>query len=76
MGLVVCCESCPVMFGGAMVVVWLVWYGFLGWFTVFFYLNGGGSLCFARFMVVGLGGFFYFFFFFFKVVLVDVGLCL
>ena len=38
-----------------MVVVWLVWYGFLGWFTVFFYLNGGGSLCFAGFMVVGLG---------------------
>ena len=47
-----------VMFGGAMVVVWLVWYGFLGWFSVFFYMNvvnGGGSWCFARFMVVGLG---------------------
>ena len=52
MGLVVCCESCPMMFGGAMVGVW---YGFLGWFTVFFYLNGGGSLRFAGFMVVGLG---------------------
>ena len=49
-----------------MVVVRLVWYGFLGWFTVFFYLNGGGSLCFARFMVVGLGGFFYFFYFFLR----------
>ena len=30
-----------VMFGGAMVVVQLVWYGFLGWFLVFFYVNGG-----------------------------------
>ena len=46
----------PMMFGGAMVVVRLVWYGFLGWFSVFFYVNGGGSWCFAGFMVVGLGG--------------------
>ena len=45
-----------VMFGSAMVVVRLVWYGFLGWFLVFFYVNGGGSWCFAGFMVVGLGG--------------------
>ena len=40
------------MFSGAMVVVWLVWYGFLGWFSVFFYVNGGGSWCFAGFVVV------------------------
>ena len=46
-GLVVCC-----MFGGAVVVVQWVWYGLFGWFSVVCCVNGGGSWCFARFVVV------------------------
>ena len=48
------------MFGSAIVVVQLVWYGFLGWFSVVFYVNGGGSWSFAGFVVV-IQCFFFFF---------------
>ena len=48
------------MFGSAIVVVQLVWYGFLGWFSVVFCVNGGGSWSFAGFCS-GDSMFFFFF---------------
>ena len=35
-----------------MVVVQWVWYGLFGWFSVVCCMNGGGSWCFAGFVVV------------------------
>ena len=59
------------MFGSAIVVVQLVWYGFLGWFSgwfsVVFCVNGGGSWSFAGFCS-GDSMFFFFFNFFIWVV--------
>ena len=69
----------PMMFGGAMVVVRLVWYGFLGWFLVFFYVNGGEWWWVLVFCWVYGGGSWWFVVCVcvcvFKVALVDVSLC-
>ena len=54
------------MFGSAIVVVQLVWYGFLGWFSVVFCVNGVGSWSFAGF--VGVIQCFFFFFLYIWVV--------